>query len=119
MKQIRVELARSKEFPNGDARYGYVLRAPLTRDGKIDEKAFRKDAPLCTVHGFAPGKDDQHGLLVHTRKGWAFSYVPGEEDDEGIFRPGDHAFKPGEYVTIAGQDGEHTFRVVEVVEARL
>jgi hypothetical protein len=115
MRQIRLELARTKDFPNGDPRHGYVIRAPLTRAGKIDAKAFRTQAQLCTVRSFAPDKEDEQGLLVRTRNGWAFSYAPGEEDDEPIFRLGDHVFKPGEYVTITEHDGEaQTFRVVEV-----
>lgn len=118
MKQIRLELARSREFPSGDARHGYVFRAPLAADGRLDERAFKASAQLCTVHRFAPGIDDETGQLVHTAKGWAFSYAPGEDDDEAIYRLGAHVFKLGEYVTITEHDGkEHTFRVAAVDDA--
>ena len=115
MKQIRLELARSAAFPTGDPRHGYVFRAPLAADGKLDEGAYKSSAQLCTVRRFAPNADDETGQLVHTARGWAFSYAPGEDDDESIYRLGGHIFKPGEYVTITEHDGkEHTFRVAAV-----
>jgi hypothetical protein len=118
MKQIRLELARSAAFPLGDSRYGYVFRAPLGADGKLDERAFKSSAQLCTVRRFAPNAHDEIGQLVHTARGWAFSYALGEADDEPIYRLGGHMFKPGEYVTITEHDGkEHTFRIVAVEDA--
>ena len=118
MKQIRLELARSAAFPGGDPRHGYVFRAPLAADGKLDDREFKQAPQLCTVHRFAPNADDEVGQLIHTARGWAFSYAPGEGDDEAIFRLGGHSFKTGEYVTITEHDGkEHTFRVAAVEEA--
>ena len=42
-----------------------------------------------------------------------------EEDDEQGYRFADHAFQPGEYVSIREDEGLRTFRVVraEVVKA--
>ena len=40
LRTIRLELARSKEFPEGNARHGYVLKAPLTADGHLDVDAW-------------------------------------------------------------------------------
>jgi hypothetical protein len=118
MKQIRLELARSAAFPAGDPRHGYVFRAPLAADGRLDERAFKPAAQLCVVHRFSPDAADETGQLIHTSRGWAFSYAPGEDDDEAIYRLGTHSFKPGEYVTITEHDGkEHTFRVVTVEDA--
>ncbi len=63
------------------------------------------------------------GLLVHHAGGvggstWAFEWKSSrsaaEEEEEG-FRFGDHAFKPGEYVSVREADGDLlTFRVVRV-----
>jgi hypothetical protein len=36
LKRIRLELARSKEFPMGSARHGYEFVAPLDSKGHID-----------------------------------------------------------------------------------
>jgi hypothetical protein len=122
LKTIRLELARSHEFPAGSSRHGYVLKAPLTRDGHLDAGAWKKQKQLCSVHRFWGG-DEERGALVRTGghavggKGrWAFSYVPErEEDDEPIFRLEDHLFKTGEYITITEHDGvARTFRVASV-----
>lgn len=116
LKTIRLELARSKEFPEGNADHGYVLKAPLTSDGHLDPVAWRKQRELCSVRRFS-GKDEERGQLIHTAgRRWAFSYVPGDDaDDEPIFRLDSHVFRPGEYLSITEHDGvERTFRVASV-----
>ena len=116
LKLIRLELARHPDFPEGSAARGYELQAPLTVDGHIDVDAWRKIRRRCTVRRFWPGEPDRVGVLHHTRhRTWAFSYTPGEEDDEALYRLEGHVFAPGEYVTIAEPGGvPHTFRVVTV-----
>lgn len=115
LKTIRLELARNPEFPEGSAEYGYELRAPLAADGHLDTEAWRAERASCTVRRFWRGEDDRQGELLHTRRGWAFSYEPGEEDNESLFKLDRHLFKPGEYVTVSEPGGEaHTFKVVSV-----
>ena len=48
-----------------------------------------------------------------------FDYDPDRgDDDEAGYRFGAHAFIPGEYVSIRGEDGEtHTFQVVSAQPA--
>ena len=41
LKTVRLELARTKEFPDGNARCGYEFIAPLTADGHLDAEAYR------------------------------------------------------------------------------
>jgi hypothetical protein len=41
-KRIRLELARSKEFPNGSANHGYEFIAPLDATGHIDATLWQK-----------------------------------------------------------------------------
>lgn len=113
LKLARLELARTKEFPDGDHRHGYELRLPLDPDGHIDAKAYQEVAQLCTVRHFRPDGDDEHGQLVRQRDKWAISYVPGEDDDEPVFRLGGHRFRIGEYITIEEHGrGDQVFRVV-------
>ncbi|MSP49513.1 MAG: hypothetical protein EXQ95_09325 [Alphaproteobacteria bacterium] len=117
LRTIRLELARSKEFPEGSAGHGYVLKAPLTPDGHLDAGTWRKHKELCTVVRFSADQDDERGTLIHTAgRRWAFSYVPRDDsDDEPIFRLDNHIFRPGEYVSITEHDGvERTFRVATV-----
>jgi hypothetical protein len=111
-----LELARNREFPEGSPQRGYELRAPLTADGHLDVDAWRAQRKQCTVRRFWPGEDDRVGELEHTRhRTWVFSYEPGEEDDEPIFRLEGHTFRVGDYVTITEQDGSVlTFKVAEV-----
>jgi hypothetical protein len=118
LKRIRLELARSHNHPQGSTRHGYEFTAPLKADGHIDEQQFAAVKDACSVHRFWEGEDDEHGQLVRTKKGWAFSYAPGDEDDEAAFRFASHAFKPGEYLSVKGHDRrDHTFRVVSVRDA--
>ena len=113
---IRLELGRTPDLPDGSRHHGYDLVAPLTEEGRLDEAAWRADKSRATVHRFWEGEDDERGNLIHTRRRtWAFSYEPGEDDDEPIFHLETHALKPGEYVTITEHDGEALpFRIVAV-----
>ncbi|MFM8801646.1 MAG: hypothetical protein ACKOEE_14015 [Tagaea sp.] len=116
LKHIRLELARTKQTPDGDPACGYEFAAPLAADGHLDPDAWRKEKDRCTVRRFWRGAADERGLLVHGKGGrWAFSYAPGEDDDEPIFKFDRHRFVPGEYVSITELDGEtRPFKVVSV-----
>lgn len=113
---IRLELARSPEFPDGAGNRGYEIKAPLTTDGVLDESAWREAKENCTVRRFWQGEPDQEGQLIHTRhRTWAFSYEAGEEDDTPLFHLESHKFVAGEYLSIHEQDGDTlTYRVVRV-----
>jgi hypothetical protein len=123
LKRIRLELARSKEFPQGSAQRGYEFVVPLDRNGHIDPDLWREQREHCRVRRFWHGEDDQVGQLVHKPGGseharWVFDYDPRRaDDDEAGYRFGSHAFAPGEYVTIRDQDETHTFRVISVEAA--
>jgi hypothetical protein len=121
LKRIRLHLARSKDFPEGSVHHGYEFVAPLDGKGHIDPQLWQKYRRHCAVRRFWNGDDEQIGRLVHKPGGaeharWVFDYDPdSSEDDEAGYRLGVHAFIPGEYVSIHGEDGEmHTFRVASV-----
>src|SRR5581483_7692462 len=118
LKRIRLQLARSKDFPAGSARHGYEFVAPLDPQGHIDAHLWQQYRDRCVVRRFWEGEDDQSGHLIHKPGGaeharWVFDYDPdAEDDDEAGYRFGAHRFAPGEYVSIRGEDGElHTFQV--------
>lgn len=116
-KTIRLELARTAEYPNGSSAHAYVFRVPLDEDGIIDQKALRKAEKRPEVRRFWRGEPEQKGVVIATGKGWAFSYKVGDDDDETIFRLKDHPLKPGEYLTITETDGsELPFKVVSCEE---
>jgi hypothetical protein len=116
LRTIRLELARTKDFPDGSAAHGYEFVAPLDIEGRIDPEAFRRHRDACVVRRFWRGAADETGRLVPTRRHtWAFSYAPGEDDDEPFFHLETHRLAVGEYVTIREHDGEsRTFRVAAV-----
>jgi hypothetical protein len=123
-KRIRLNLARSKEFPQGSARHGYEFVAPLDDKSHIDVKLWQANRQRCGVRRFWEGEDDEHGFLVHKPGGpeharWVFDYdQTATDDDESGYRFGAHAFLPGEYVSIRNEDGEtHTFQVISVEPA--
>lgn len=122
LKKITLHLARTKGFPDGSTRHGYDFIAPLDTTGKIDPVAWRDVRTACIVHRRWGDEPVARGLLVHKPGGlagatWAFDYDHGgsDDDDEAGFRFGDHAFVPGEYVSVRDDEGElHAFRIVSV-----
>ena len=124
LKRIRLELARSKEFPMGSANHGYEFVAPLDGNGHIDPHLWQQYRQHCGVRRFWNGAGEEIGQLTHKPGGteharWVFDYDPDTtDDDEAGYRFGAHAFAPGEYVSIRGHEGEsHTFKVVSVEPA--
>ena len=122
-KRIRLHLARSKEFPEGSSAHGYEFVAPLDDKGHIDQHLWQQYRDNCHVRRFWNGEDEQTGRLVHKPGGaeharWIFDYnLERSDDDEAGYRFGAHAFRAGEYVSIAHDDDLHTFRVVTVEPA--
>lgn len=117
LRRVRLNLARSHDYPAGSSRHGYEFVAPLDEEGRIDAKAWRQVRDRCRVRRFWEGEQDDVGHLVHRPGGsWAFHYdIEGDEDDEAGYRFGSHTFNPGEYVSIKDDDGEmHTFQVATV-----
>ena len=114
--KIRLELARTPEFPEGSRKRGYEFVAPLDDSGHLDVEEWKRHRKKSTVRRFWEGEDDETGFLIHTRHGvWAFSYAPGEDDDEPVFRFDTHVFRDGEYVSITEHDGvTRPFKVVSV-----
>lgn len=118
-RQIRMELAREKDHPEGSRNFGYSFVAPLDQDGRIDPVLWAKHKDLCRVVKFRPDEADEIGHLVRRPGGhWAFRYdVSGTDDDEAGYRFGDERFEVGEYVSVREDDEMHTFRVVSAEHA--
>jgi hypothetical protein len=118
LSRVRLVLARDPEFPEGSAKRGYEFLAPLDAKGHIDAKSWQRLREKCRVRRFWGDDPDEIGHLVRKPGGsWAFHYdIHGEiDDDETGYRFGDHAFKPGEYVSIREHDEDlRTFRIATV-----
>jgi hypothetical protein len=120
LKKIRLELARDHEHPDGNRNYGYEFAAPLDSNGKISAEEWHRHRDHCRVRRFRPGEADDIGHVIRKPGGsWAFHYDidSDEDDDEAGYRFGDHAFVPGEYVSVKEDDDVlRTFKVVRVRE---
>jgi hypothetical protein len=118
LKSVRLNLARTKEYPDGSARHGYRFTAPLDADGHLDPEGWKKLRDKCRVVRFWGGEEEDIGHLVHHGTSWGFHYdLSGDEGDEFGYRLGSHRFVPGEYVSIRDEDGDlHTFAVVTVTD---
>jgi hypothetical protein len=86
LKRVRLELARSKEFPMGSANHGYEFVAPLDSKGHIDSHLWQKYREHCGVRRFWRG-DEEIGRLMHKPGGaehaqWVFDYDPDTTDDD-------------------------------------
>src|SRR5690606_18163495 len=93
LQTIVMRLARNPGFPEGDRDRGYTMIAPLTRDGGIDEAAWRDNKAECTVRAFAPGEPAREGRLGRRGHNWFFDYERGETaDDEPVFKLEQHKF---------------------------
>jgi hypothetical protein len=119
-KRIRLELARSKDCPDGSATRGYEFVAPLDGTGHIDPMLWQKYREQCRVFRFWDDRQEA-GRLLHKPGGaehahWIFDYdASTESDDESGYRFGAHSFRQGEYVSVRDNNDEmHTFRVVSV-----
>jgi hypothetical protein len=124
LSRIVLHLARSKERPDGSAKHGYEIVAPLDAQGRLDVGAWRQQRAQCRVRRFWAGEPDDLGHLLHRPGGqggatWIFDYDgSAAEDDEAGYRLGDHVFAPGEYVSVRDEEGLlHTFKVVSVAAA--
>jgi hypothetical protein len=116
LTKVVLRLARNEGYPDGDHEQGYVITAPLDRDGRIDLAEWRENKAACVVIRFKPGEaKDADGRLTHHGGKWMFHYDEAREGaDEPVYRLGDHDLSLGSYLTIHESDGQDlTYRVTE------
>ena len=121
LMNIRLELGRVRDFPQGDPRHGYEFVAPLDRHGHLDATAWGQQKQKCTVRSFRPRQSVRAGMFRHVGRGWRFDYqLERKEDDEPFFKLDRHVIAPGLYVTIAEGDGvQRAFKIVAVTPAKV
>lgn len=105
-KTVRLELARTREFPNGSAARAYLLRLPLEPCGAIDEVLVQQHPERATVRRHWPNQADCDGYLVRRPSGWAFSYALGAEVDESLCHLDAANFEIGAQVQVLEVNGE-------------
>ena len=119
LNRIRLELARTADFPQGSRHHGYEFLAPLTEAAHIDSKSWKDVRDRCKVVRFWGNDEHQVGLLRHVGQGWRFDYDKSSDtDDEPFFKLDRHALQPGAYVSVTEHDGiQRAFKVVSVTPA--
>jgi len=112
---VKLELARTDEFPSGSASRSYLIRIPLDANGLIDEDALSANPGRATIRRFWPNETDQSGYILKAKNGWVFSYAVGEDDDENLFHLENHPIRQEEYLTVTELDGDRLpYRIVAV-----
>jgi hypothetical protein len=113
--QIRLELAREPQHPNGDQGIGYLLTVPLDQKKQIDVGLWKQYRDNCRVVRLR--KDDKDvGHLVPGEGGiWWFQYdIFGDDQDEACFNLDQEKFELGEYISVSEKDSVHAYRVTSV-----
>ncbi|WP_036256773.1 hypothetical protein [Methylocapsa acidiphila] len=114
-RRIRLELAREKGHPGGNARDGYILVIPLDKEARIDVETWRAHRDLCRVVRFREGEVDEIGRLQHKHGRWSFHYAnPPQAEDENALHLESDQFAIGTYVAIREDGAAHTFQVASV-----
>jgi hypothetical protein len=119
LNRIRLELARTTDFPTGSSWHGYEFIAPLTEDGSIDASTWSTVKELCHVRRFWGDNPEEQGQFVRTGRDWCFQYPESHwVGKETISKLDRHRFTPGGYVTITEPNGaQYPFRVVAMTPA--
>ena len=96
LKRIRLELARTPEFPEGHPGCGYEFIAPLDRKGHLDTRTWGREKDHCGVRRFWHSTTDERGSLVHHRGNqrtiaWPTASAPRNRcSDKQTFTVGGH-----------------------------
>lgn len=112
--KVKLELARSREFPQGNSECGYELVLPLTEDRGLDLQAWRQRRDGNSARRYWRNDGEARGELKRDREGWFLAFGYGVARDEAIFRGDDLRFAIGEQISIIEFDGQtRVFRVLE------
>ncbi len=121
LQRISLNLGRTASHPEGDARDGYDITAPLDAEGRLVVESWREARDRCRVRRFRPGEPDRHGWLVHRAGGeggasWGIDYDDTSSDDDEVgYKLDRHHFALGEYISIREQDGDfQPYKVVAI-----
>lgn len=114
-KSIRLELGCTADFPNGSASRAYLLRLPLTADGRIDASALESKPEQATVRRFWPSEPDLSGHVRRVGEEWGCVMDRGFDRPVIFSRFGSIPISEGTTLMLRGQQGEPLpFRVAKL-----
>jgi len=113
--QIRLELAREPGHPQGDAKVGYLITAPLDHDKRLDAALCEKYRDNCRIVRFREN-DREVGHLVRSADDvWYFQYdISGDGSEESGINLSKEKFSLGEYISVREGERIHAYRVTSV-----
>ena len=111
---IRLELARTREFPTGSAGRAFLLRLPLRDDGSIDDAEVANRPSRATVRRYWASEPDSSGRIVRCLSGWECRC--GQRGREALaFHLPSQPLRLGEQVVMTDPDGRQLpFRVANM-----
>jgi hypothetical protein len=114
-KVIRLELASNGEFPKGSAGRVYLMRLPLSDDGRIADDALEAEPERAVVRRYWANEADMIGHMVATPTGLAIRYEVDDAADGRLFQFVAASIHVGEEVVLIDVDGhERHFRVASL-----
>ena len=112
---VKLEMARSADYPLGSVGRAYLVRVPLDRIGMIDGAGVARNPKRATVRRFWPNEPDLSGYVVKCRDCWSFrdEDFPGSE---GCFASmPDRSIRAGALLKVIERNGTSSpFRVAEI-----
>lgn len=108
LTRVTLKLAHNPDEPNVDLNHGYIIDAPIGRDGKLSEDIWDKNKEACLIKKFGHSEDDfADGQIIKRGGNWFFDYGLTKRGlDENGFKLGEHRFWLGDYVTINDYNGK-------------
>lgn len=111
---VRLELARTREFPRGSISRAFLLRVPLDGAGMIDAAAMTANPRRATVQRLWSSQPDQSGRVVRAASGWCFSF-PRRDGKDTVFGFDGEPLRLGGSVGVTDPDGNRlSFRVANL-----
>jgi hypothetical protein len=74
-KTIRLELAATQAFPKGSVGRGFLIRAPMDPEGRIDEQSLGRTPDRAKVRRVWINEPDESGKLVRVNDHWALRFT--------------------------------------------
>lgn len=102
-KKIRLELARTNEFPSGSVSRGYLMHLPLDAHGNIDAPTLARKPHHATVHRYWSTEPDESGTVVPLDGGWALRC--NGSADRMLLLDG-QPFRLGDQVSVCDTSGD-------------
>jgi hypothetical protein len=113
--QVAGVLSRAPGLPMGDVSRSLTIACYLTREGRLDDEAWRETANQWMTSGWLPQYGPVNGWLARQDDLWVMRVDGEEEEPQWVVTS--HLLRPGEYFTLRRPDsGDLVFRVVNVVD---